>query len=186
MQLDGRDVRTLDLEWLRSQAGYVCQEPALFDLSVTGNVLFGPQPPPEESRVEEALRAVGAAPFVERLPEGRGTKVGEAGRGLSGGQRQRLAVARALVRSPPILLWDEATSALDVASEQLVHDALRASGQRERNRTAVIVAHRLSSVLCADRVAVLREGRIEQVGTPHELRQLKGGWFYQNFYASGS
>ena len=187
VSLDGRDLRGLDLTWLRTRTGYVPQEPALFDLTVAENVQFGDgggaadAPPPSEAAVAAALEAVGAAEFVDRLPDGGATRLGEGGRTLSGGQRQRLAVARALVRSPPILLWDEATSALDGASEALVHRALRAKGG---NQTAVLVAHRLSSVLCADRVAVLREGRLEQLGTVEELRQQREGWFFQNFFAA--
>ena len=167
--LDGRNVRELDLEWLRRQFGYVAQFPALFDVSVRDNVAFGPaategeaheahkaaaeaEAAPDVSAVDGALAAVGASEFVGRMAYGGETRVGEGGHRLSGGQRQRVAVARALVRQPPILLWDEATSSLDGASERLVHEALAAGGAGAE-RTAVIVAHRLSSVVCADRVA---------------------------------
>lgn len=181
--LDGHDLRTLNLEWLRRQTGYVAQQPALFDFSVADNVRFGAnEVPPTPEAVEAALEAAGAAEFVKRLPHGAATRLGEGGRRLSGGQRQRLACARALVHSPPILLWDEATSALDDAAERHVHAALQAAG---RNRTAVVVAHRLSSVLCADRVAVLLDGRIEDVGTPQELA-ARPGWFQSNFYPTSS
>ena len=186
VRLDGAELRSLDLAWLRSQIGYVDQQPALFDMSVAENVAFGPPPTAYSvARVEGALSAVGASSFVQQLPLGARTRVGEGGRQLSGGQRQRLAVARAIVRSPAVLLWDEATSALDGTSEKLVHQALTASHDGRHNRTAVIVAHRLSSVLCADRVAVLCEGRLTQLGTPQELRRQKDGWFYKNFYARG-
>ena len=186
VHLDGVELRSLDLAWLRSQIGYVDQQPALFDMSVAENVAFGPPPlSTSAAGVDEALAAVGASTFVQQLPLGAQTRVGEGGRHLSGGQRQRLAVARAIVRSPPVLLWDEATSALDGTSEKLVHQALKATRDGPRNRTAIIVAHRLSSVLCADRVAVLCEGRLRQLGTPQELYGQKDGWFYKNFYASG-
>lgn len=178
VSLDGHDVRAYDLDWLRSQFGYVAQAPALFDVSVRENVAFGPSGGAPSTAIDDALDAVGATDFVRRLPAGAETAVGEGGHRLSGGQRQRLAVARALARRPPILLWDEATSSLDGESERLVHAALR---RRHAGRTAVIVAHRLSSVLCADRVVVLREGRIEQMGSPSELRQADG-WYARNFY----
>ena len=178
VRLDGRDVRSLSLDWVRRQFGYVAQDPALFDVSVRANVAFGPAEGAPLDAIDDALDAVGAAEFVRRMSAGGEALVGEGGGRLSGGQRQRLAVARALVRDPPILLWDEATSSLDGESERLVHAALK---RKHAGRTAVIVAHRLSSVLCADRVAVLRDGRIEQLGTPSELREADG-WFRQNFY----
>ena len=189
VRLDGVDVRRLDLLWLRTQFGYVAQHPALFDSSVAYNVAFGAlERPPTPARVEEALRASGAAEFVDKLPGGAEATIGEGGRRLSGGQRQRVAVARALARNAPVLLWDEATSSLDGASERLVHDALLAqrdmppggvgSGGR---RTAVLVAHRLSTVLCAEKVAVIKDGRVEQYGTPAELAAVDG-WYRRNFY----
>ena len=189
--LDGVDVRTIDLEWLRRQFGWVDQFPATFALSVEDNVLFGP---PELSgsgaAAESALEAADAAEFVRALPRGRATTIGEGGESLlSGGQRQRIAVARALAMQPAVLLWDEATSALDGQSEAKIHEALQhaktgGGGELESGGTkptAVVVAHRLSTALVADRVAVLREGRIEQIGTPQELAQ-QPGWFRENFY----
>lgn len=177
--LDGADVRSLDLAWLRGQSGHVPQDALLFDASVADNVAFGPpEGAPSRQVVERAIDDAGAAEFVAALPRGADTVLGEGGRRLSGGQRQRLAIARALARSPRVLLWDEATSNLDGTTERLVHATLRAQRQR---RTVVLVAHRLSSVLCADRVAVLRHGRLEELGTPDELA-TGGGWFQENFY----
>jgi ATP-binding cassette subfamily B protein len=185
VRLDGRDVRALNLEWFRRQTGYVAQQPSLFDFSVADNVRFGAAAGalPADADVQAALEAVGAADFVSRLPHGLATRLGEGGRRLSGGQRQRIACARALVHYPRILLWDEATSALDDGSERQVHAALRAAATG-RKCTAVLVTHRLSSVLCADRVAVLRDGRLEAVGTPAELAG-RPGWFRDNFYPGG-
>ena len=179
VRLDGRDLRSLDLQWLRTRFGVVPQQPALFDMSIAENVAFGTlDGTPTAEDVQRALDASGASEFVRRLPEGSETIIGENGHRLSGGQRQRLAVARALVRQPAVLLWDEATSSLDGASERLVHAALAEQG---RGRTAVVVAHRLSSVLCADRVAVLIGGRLVQLGTPEELAAADG-WYRSNFF----
>jgi ABC-type multidrug transport system fused ATPase/permease subunit len=187
VRLDSYDLRELDLSWLRSQAGYVSQQPALFDLTVRENVRFGPPEPPSEESVSWALDVAGASEFLPGLVGEGDATLGESGLRLSGGQRQRVAIARALVRHPKLLLWDEATSALDGSTERLVLRALHASAgmphaAEAHGRTTVLVAHRLSSVLTADRVAVLQEGRLEQLGSPEELRQERSGWYCRNFY----
>ena len=179
VRLDGRDIRSFDVQWLRTQFGVVAQVPALFDMSIAENVAFGTlEATPSAEAIEAALEASGASQFVRRLPDGANTRIGEGGHRLSGGQRQRLAVARALVRGPSVLLWDEATSSLDSSTERLVHAAL---AKHKGRRTAVVVAHRLSSVLCADRVAVLVDGRVVQLGTPSELKEQEG-WYRSNFF----
>ncbi|MCG6498582.1 ABC transporter ATP-binding protein [Kitasatospora sp. A2-31] len=162
--LDGRDVRELPRERLRELVSVAFEEPTLFSATVRENVLMGaPGAGPE--RLAAAL-ATAQASFVEKLPEGVGTEVGEQGLSLSGGQRQRLALARAVVGDPEFLVLDDPLSALDVHTEALVEQALR---QVLASTTALVVAHRPSTVLLADRVAVLADGRIEAVGTHQEL-----------------
>ncbi|MFJ3789023.1 ABC transporter ATP-binding protein [Kitasatospora sp. NPDC090091] len=162
--LDGRDVRELPRERLRELVSVAFEEPTLFSATVRENVLMGaPGAGPE--RLAAAL-ATAQAGFVEKLPEGVGTEVGEQGLSLSGGQRQRLALARAVVGDPEFLVLDDPLSALDVHTEALVEQALR---QVLGSTTALVVAHRPSTVLLADRVAVLADGRIEAVGTHQEL-----------------
>ncbi|MET7401339.1 ABC transporter ATP-binding protein [Dactylosporangium sp. NPDC005572] len=163
--LDGVDMEDIDLRTYRRFVSVVPQDPVLFDGSVRDNVTYG-LPGPTEDAVTAALRDANALEFVEQLPHGRDTVVGERGALLSGGQRQRLAIARALVRDPRVLLLDEATSALDSESEALVQQAL---ARLMRGRTTFVVAHRLSTVRDADRVAVLAEGRLAELGTYDDL-----------------
>ncbi|MGW6912253.1 ABC transporter ATP-binding protein [Kitasatospora sp. NPDC054939] len=175
--LDGRDIRELPRAELRSLVAIAFEEPTLFSATVRENVLMGaPGAGPEQLR--RALDTAQAG-FVEKLPEGVGTEVGEQGLSLSGGQRQRLALARAVVGEPAFLVLDDPLSALDVHTEAQVEQALR---QVLGSTTALVVAHRPSTVLLADRVAVLADGRIEAVGTHQELlhgsaryRQLMSG-----------
>ena len=162
--LDGRDIRGIPRARLRELVSVAFEEPTLFSASVGENVLMGaPEASPEQLR--RAL-ATAQAGFVERLPAGVGTQVGEQGLSLSGGQRQRLALARAVVGDPAFLVLDDPLSALDVHTEALVEQALR---QVLGSTTALVVAHRPSTVLLADRVAVLDDGRIAAVGTHQEL-----------------
>ncbi|WP_406203193.1 ABC transporter ATP-binding protein [Kitasatospora sp. NBC_01560] len=162
--LDGRDIRGLPREQLRTLVAVAFEEPTLFSATVRENVLMGaPDAGPEQL---SAALATAQASFVEKLPEGVGTEVGEQGMSLSGGQRQRLALARAVVGDPAFLVLDDPLSALDVHTEALVERALR---QVLGSTTALVVAHRPSTVLLADRVAVLADGRIEAVGTHQEL-----------------
>ncbi|WP_407988421.1 ABC transporter ATP-binding protein [Kitasatospora sp. CMC57] len=162
--LDGRDLRSIPLPRLRELVSIAFEEPTLFSASVRENVLMG-RPEATEQELATAL-ATAQAGFVERLPEGTGTQVGEQGLSLSGGQRQRLALARAVVGRPEFLVLDDPLSALDVHTEALVERALR---QVLADTTALVVAHRPSTVMLADRVAVLAEGRIVAVGTHQEL-----------------
>ncbi|MEE1826775.1 ABC transporter ATP-binding protein [Streptomyces sp. BE20] len=162
--LDGRDIRELDRTRLRELVAVAFEEPTLFSATVRENVLMG-APGAGDDRLHAAL-ATAQAGFVEKLPEGVGTEVGEQGLSLSGGQRQRLALARAVVGDPAFLVLDDPLSALDVHTEALVERALR---QVLGSATALVVAHRPSTVMLADRVAVLVDGRIEAVGTHQEL-----------------
>jgi len=165
VKVDGHDIRDVTIESLRSQIGVVLDEPFLFSVSIHDNIAYGrPDAPFEE--VQAAARAAGAHRFIEHLPEGYDTIVGERGYTLSGGQRQRIAIARTLLVNPPILVLDDATSAVDVQVEQEIHEGLRTLMQ---GRTTLIVAHRLSTIGLADRVVLLDGGRIVADGTHNEL-----------------
>ncbi|MFD7734702.1 ABC transporter ATP-binding protein [Kitasatospora phosalacinea] len=168
--LDGRDMEELDLRSYRKFLSVVPQESILFEGSIRENVTYGMKDVPEET-VLAALRDANAMEFIERLPEGLGTVVGERGARLSGGQKQRLAIARALIRDPRVLILDEATSALDSRSEALVQQAL---ARLVRGRTVFVVAHRLSTIRGADRIVVMHDGRIAEVGSHAELLRTGG------------
>ncbi|XXY51627.1 ABC transporter transmembrane domain-containing protein [Sorangium sp. So ce269] len=158
--LDGHDLRALSPSWLRRQIGIVAQEPILFATSVADNIRYGRASASDEE-VEAAARAANAHDFILRFPEGYRTLVGERGVQLSGGQKQRVAIARAVLKAPRLLVLDEATSALDTESEHLVKAAL---DTLMKGRTTLIIAHRLSTVMGADRVLVMDGGRIVQSG----------------------
>jgi ATP-binding cassette, subfamily B, bacterial MsbA len=168
--LDGVDVRNLRLADLRSAIGIVPQDPALFSGSIRENIAYA-RPGASAPEVEAAARAAHAHEFVERLPQGYDTVVGERGVKLSGGQRQRIAIARAILKDPSVLILDEATSNLDTESERLIEDAL---GKLLVGRTTLIIAHRLSTVRRADRLVVLDHGRIVEEGTHSALLALGG------------
>lgn len=168
--LDGHDLTAIDLRSYRRFLSVVPQETLIFDGTVADNIRHGAGPVSPE-RLRQALADANALEFVERLPQGVDTRVGEGGARLSGGQRQRLAIARALVRDPRLLILDEATAALDSESEALVQEAL---GRLMRGRTTVVVAHRLSTIRHATRIAVLSEGRLVEYGTPAELLGQSG------------
>jgi ATP-binding cassette subfamily B protein len=162
--LDGRDIRTMTLGSLRSAVGMAFEEPTLFSMSVRENLTLG-RPGATDEEIEEAL-AVAQAGFVYDLPWGLATRVGEQGLSLSGGQRQRLALARAVLARPKVLVLDDPLSALDVHTEALVEEAL---ARVLHGTTALVVVHRPSTVALADRVALLRDGEIAAIGTHSEL-----------------
>jgi ATP-binding cassette subfamily B protein len=163
--IDGHDVRELSLASLRQQVGIVPDEPFLFSLSLHDNIAYG-RPHATRDEVEAAAEAAGADKFIQELPEGYDTVVGERGYTLSGGQRQRVAIARALLVNPPILVLDDATSAIDVTVEQMIHESLR---HQMHGRTTLIVAHRLSTISLAERVVLMEGGRVIADGTHESL-----------------
>ncbi|MEQ7155685.1 ABC transporter transmembrane domain-containing protein [Brevundimonas aurifodinae] len=172
VSVDGVDVKTADPVEVRGRFAWVSQEAPLFSGSALENIRFGREAASEDE-VRQAAEEAQALGFVQALPEGFATPLGERGKSLSGGQRQRLAIARALVRDAPILLLDEATSALDAENEALVQAAL---DQAMEGRTTLVIAHRLATVLRADRIVVMEDGMAVQEGTHHEL-VAKGGLY---------
>jgi subfamily B ATP-binding cassette protein MsbA len=175
--LDGVDLREIRLDALRALTGIVSQDTVLFNDTVRANVAFG-RPDATQEQLEAAARAANALAFIEALPEGWDTNLGERGTRLSGGQRQRLAIARALVSDPPILILDEATSALDVESERLVQEAI---DRLLLGRTVFVIAHRLATIQHADRILVLDGGRLVEEGSHAEL--LARGGAYARLHA---
>ncbi|XP_021790999.2 ATP-dependent translocase ABCB1 isoform X1 [Papio anubis] len=182
--LDGKEIKQLNVQWLRAHLGIVSQEPILFDCSISENIAYG-----DNSRVvsqEEIVRAAKEAnihAFIESLPNKYSTRVGDKGTQLSGGQKQRIAIARALVRQPHILLLDEATSALDTESEKVVQEAL---DKAREGRTCIVIAHRLSTIQNADLIVVFQNGRVKEHGTHQQLLAQKGIYFSMVSVQSGA
>ena len=171
--LDGVDLRDIRMGSLRSIMGIVSQETVLFNDTVRNNIAYARAGRYTDAQVEAAARAANAHGFIQELPDGYDTVLGERGARLSGGQRQRLGIARALLADPPILILDEATSALDTESERLVQEAIERLMQ---GRTVIVIAHRLSTIQNADRILVLDRGRIVEQGTHSELLRMGGAY----------
>jgi ATP-binding cassette subfamily B protein/subfamily B ATP-binding cassette protein MsbA len=163
--IDGTPVHEMNKRELRSKIGYVTQESFLFNGTVRENLIIGRRDA-TEAMLWEVLESANAKGFVERLPEGLDTKVGERGVKLSVGEKQRVSIARALLRNPPILLLDEATASVDTETERLIQEAL---DRLMKERTSFVIAHRLSTVRHADRIYVIERGRVKESGTHEEL-----------------
>lgn len=174
--VDGSDIRDVTVNSLRRQIGIVPQETMLFSTSVRENIAYGRIGASDEE-IQAAAQAANAHSFIQKLPEGYDTLVGERGTKLSGGERQRVAIARALLKNPKLLILDEATSSLDVASEAIVQDAL---DRLMQSRTTIIIAHRLSTIVNADKILVMQAGRIVEAGTHAEL--IAKGGLYAELY----
>jgi ATP-binding cassette subfamily B protein len=170
VQIDGQDVRDLTQESLRAALGLVPQDVVLFNDTLGANISYA-RPEATEAELREAARRAQLLPFIESLPDGWKTRVGERGLKLSGGEKQRVGIARVILANPAILVLDEATSALDSATEAAVQEALE---EASAGRTTLVVAHRLSTVVSADEIIVLEAGRIVERGR-HEALLAKGG-----------
>jgi ATP-binding cassette subfamily B protein len=173
VELDGYDLATIDYRTARRRIGFVLQETYLFDDTIARNIAFGDEPDP--ARVQWAARTAAIHDFVERLPLGYETRIGDSGLRLSGGQGQRIAIARAIYRRPAVLVLDEAASALDAESERSVQRHL---DELMAGRTTIVIAHRLSTVRDADLIVVLDRGRIVERGAHGELMERQGLYYY--------
>jgi ABC-type multidrug transport system fused ATPase/permease subunit len=171
--VSGADIRELALEEVRRNVGIVPQETFLFSETVRDNITFG-NPDASVEEVEKAAKIAGIHDQILAFPEGYDSMVGEWGITLSGGQKQRVAIARALVKDPKILILDDATSSVDAETEKSIQEALRGTLRESSGRTTFIVAHRLSTILLADRIVVLERGRVAEAGTHKELLRKRG------------
>ena len=174
ISIDGHDLRDLNPTWLRTQIGTVSQEPVLFSSSIRDNITYGATSSVSNEQIEAAAKEANAHSFISEFPNGYETLVGERGLMLSGGQKQRIAIARAILKNPPILLLDEATSALDTASEYQVKLAL---DRVMKGRCVIMIAHRLSTIQNANQIVVLEDGSIVEKGTYSELLDKDNGRF---------
>jgi ATP-binding cassette subfamily B protein len=170
--IDGQDLRAVTQESLRAAIGLVPQDTVLFNDTIRANIAYG-RPGAAPAVIEAAARAAQIHDFIVRLPDGYDTVVGERGLKLSGGEKQRVAIARMVLKDPPILIFDEATSALDSGTERLIQAALK---RLSAGRTTLIIAHRLSTVVEADRILVLEHGRVVEHGRHHQLL-ARGGHY---------
>jgi len=177
IEIDGHEIRDLSLESLRSHIALVSQEVVLFNDTIRRNIAYGTLSESSDEQIVQAAQAAHVLEYVDKLPEGFETLVGEGGALLSGGQRQRLAIARALLKDAPILILDEATSALDNESERAIQAAL---GELMQHRTTLVIAHRLSTIEGADKIVVMDHGDIVETGTHAELLAKDG--YYAELY----
>ena len=170
IEIDGENIKNLNLKDYRSLLGMVTQESVLFNDSIYNNIAMGKENATREEIIE-AAKIANAHNFIEGLPEGYDTNIGDDGNKLSRGQKQRVSIARAVLKNPPIMILDEATSALDTESERYVQDALE---KMMENRTSLIIAHRLSTIQKADHIVVMEKGDIIEQGSHQELMQKNG------------
>jgi subfamily B ATP-binding cassette protein MsbA len=176
VKIDGTDIRHFRQKSLRQQISFVLQETVLFHGTIWHNIAYG-KPGATRAEILRAAELANAREFIEKLPDGYNTMVGERGVTLSGGQRQRIAIARAIIRNSPILILDEPTTGLDAASEKLVFDALE---RLMKDKTSVVIAHRLATIRSADIIFVVKDGTIAERGNHEELS--KSGGLYSQLY----
>jgi len=177
ISIDGHEVKSFNLKWLRQQLGLVSQEPVLFARSIRDNIVYGLDRQVSDEEITKVCQNANVHSFVHSLPMGYDTLVGDKGTLISGGQKQRIAIARALIRDPKIMLLDEATSALDSESEKIVQNALDVAME---GRTSIIIAHRLSTIQNSDVICVIQDGGVVEMGTHQELIAKKGAYYNLN------